>query len=74
MLGSRDAEENELRELVEHAKSVSSVAEILAIPESCEAVLVLRLDDAKVEALALRPSVRGIVQDGSSTITDNGVA
>jgi hypothetical protein len=53
---------------------VSSTVEIDELPTDTSAVLVARFDDAKADALHRLNALRILYQDGSSAITDSGLA
>jgi len=56
-------------------QTVSSVADIEALPTTTDAILVSRLDDSKAKALGRLRHLRILYQDGSPTgLTDLGVA
>ena len=55
-------------------RNVRSVADIEALPATTESILVERLDDAKASALGHLRQLRILYQDGSPSLTDEGVA
>ncbi len=57
-----------------HVTRVASIADIEALALTTEKVLVLRLDDEKARALTRLPQLRTLYHDGSSKLTDVGLA
>ena len=61
--------ENRMNELVR----VEDIEELAALPLDTEAVLVSRLNDTKLKALARLPKLKRLIQGGNSQVSDEGL-